>query len=206
MATQVSAEVERKLKSIGMIPAQEIKEDAVIAQVSGTQYRIISNLNFSTTISAASRSLEQAITTGAVVFPKKNVSELFPAYPKLLEAINELPENIDEIYRKTINEKIEDVSTTLKTITRNITENVSSSEKLTTRIMSVSTTQKKVNLNRILSSPSEFAEYRGKYVALEDGEIVGSGKTSIEALTEARRGNPERKISLKLLSDTDIGL
>lgn len=48
--------------------------------------------------------------------------------------------------------------------------------------------------------------YSGMYVALENNRVVGSGKNSMEALAEARKDDPKRKVLLKLVSDSDIGL
>ena len=36
------------------------------------------------------------------------------------------------------------------------------------------------------------AEYAGKYVALEDGKLVGTGKNYPEALTDARKNGAEK--------------
>jgi len=36
------------------------------------------------------------------------------------------------------------------------------------------------------------AEYQGKYVALEDGELVGTGKNYPEALAQARKNGSEK--------------
>jgi hypothetical protein len=56
------------------------------------------------------------------------------------------------------------------------------------------------------SDEPKLEQYRGKYVALENNKVVGSGKNSMEALSEAIKDNPKRKVLLKLVSDSDIGL
>jgi Family of unknown function (DUF5678) len=57
-----------------------------------------------------------------------------------------------------------------------------------------------------LSDEPNIEQYRGKYVAIENNKVVASGTNSIETLAEARKENPNRKVLLKLVSDSDIGL
>jgi hypothetical protein len=190
MAAQVAEEVEKKLKTVGFKPTSEDIKSGIIAQVSGTHYHVLSyfsNTSFSDVASNVN----------------KDIAKIFPAYDGLVRSLEKLPENLNDNQRRIINDKIEEIS---KTIKRDIVENVSVSDKLTPEKISAAEVQKKTNLDWILSNPSELEQYIGKYVAIENAKVVGSGNTSIEALTEARRDDPSRKVLLKLVSDTDIGL
>jgi hypothetical protein len=62
------------------------------------------------------------------------------------------------------------------------------------------------NLKWVASNPVELNNYNGKYVAIKDGKVIGSGNTSIEAKKEARKKEPEGKITFMLVSNNDFGL
>jgi Family of unknown function (DUF5678) len=197
MTEQVAEVVERKLKTAGIKPtSEEIKENAVIAQVSGTQFHILKD----------SVRLVAVYDTMPEETVKKNLTESFPSYFKLIQSIVKLPENIDEKDKYIINKKIEEAWRTVETITRNIVEDVSTNDKTTINKIPSSEVQKKTNLDWIISNPPELEQYKGKYVAIENAKVVGSGKTSVEAFTQAKKDNPGRKVLLKLVSDSDIGM
>jgi hypothetical protein len=125
MSEQTLETVEKNLKGAGMKPTPEvIKEDAIVAQVSGTQYHVISDLVSYVTLFnmfQASRATRESTSEGttvvpavmSAVIPKKNITQLFPAYWKLLDSIERLPENIDDERKSFINEKIEELSRTI---------------------------------------------------------------------------------------------
>jgi len=136
----------------------------------------------------------------------ENGTILFPACSELLESLEKLPENLDANHKRIINGKIEEISRTAKNLTRNVDENVPASDKVIAVRTLSSAAQKRTNLDWSLSNPPEHEWYRGKYVAIENARVVGSGRTSGEALAEARKDNPKRGVLLKLVSDVDIGL
>lgn len=70
----------------------------------------------------------------------------------------------------------------------------------------VQTAEMNPNLKWAVSNSTELNYYRGKYVAIKDGRVIGSGNTSIEAKKEARKKKPDGKITLMLVSETDFGL
>jgi len=221
MPDQIQETVQRKLKTAGLEPAPEvIKEDTVVAQMSGTHFHIIANWQadiIAKTILSARKDVEE----GRVFVPTNSPMLLsLPAYWKLVETIGKLPDNATDEQRKWINEKIEELS---RTITEEIVESVPISDKTTAHkgikressdafriadnVAAFETTTADITKNHNQDFDSlELEKYRGKYIAIENGEIVGSGETSLEALREARKNNPNRKVSLKLLSDVDIGL
>ncbi|HEX2304940.1 MAG TPA: DUF5678 domain-containing protein [Nitrososphaeraceae archaeon] len=117
-----------------------------------------------------------------------------------------MPDDIDEEQKWIINEKIEELYQTTNSITHSIREYVPVSDNVTATKIQASKVQRKTNLDWLLTNPPELERYRGRYVAIENAKIVGSGRTSGEALAEAKKDNPKRKVLLKLVSDTDIGL
>lgn len=194
MVKQVVEEVEKKLKIVGMEPTSENIKNGVIAQVSGTHYHIISDF---------SDSSFSNVGFGVRGAGGKDIANLFPAYAELVQSLERLPDNIDDRQKIIINEKIEEIS---KTITENIIENVAIADKAKAEKIPASEALRKTNLDWIVSNPPELEQYKGKYVAIENGKVVGSGTTSVEAVEEARKDIPNRKVLLKLVSDTDIGL
>jgi Family of unknown function (DUF5678) len=201
MTSQIVEKIEKKFKTAGLEPTSENIHDAVLAEVSSTQYHIISNFISHAMMSAAVHVLEDT-KEGAVFIPEKDITVLFPAFPKLIESLEKLPENIDDEQRRIINEEIEKLS---KTIARNNDEHAIT-ERATIQKIPSSQIQEKTNLDWLLSNPPELEQYRGKYVAIENAKVIGSGKTSVEALAKARKDNPRRKVLLKLVSDSDIGI
>jgi hypothetical protein len=208
MSNQVAEEVEKKLKNAGIKPSSDKIKDAVVAQVSGTQYHIISDIPVNNFIKYFIHAFDttQEIKLKREALPRKIIDELFPAYFVFLDSVEKLPDDIDERQKRIINDKIEELYRTTKDITRSIREYVPVSDNITATKVPASKVQRNTNLDWLLTNPPELEHYRGRYVAIENAKVVGSGRTSGEALAEARKDNPKRKVLLKLVSDTDIGL
>ncbi len=61
----------------------------------------------------------------------------------------------------------------------------------------------KDDIEWIASNPEELKQFKGKYVAISENKILGSGKTSKEAFDEAKRKDPTCDPLIMLNSSLD---
>lgn len=155
MTAQAADSVYKKLEKVGILRTDKPIDNSVIAQVSGTQYRIISEI------------------------PNSAVTLTVTQLLEILSLINSLNENIDEHGKMIVQQVINQLTNNAVTLDTGLA---------------------------VAPNVDELERYRGRYVAIENNRVVASGTNSVEALAEARKDNPKRKVLLKLVSDSDIGL
>lgn len=156
--------VEKKLKEAGIEPTDKPIGNAVLAEVSGTKYRIIDSIQ---------------------------------DFLAIWQTLDFLDKDIPRIDYKQLFYELHTIES----------QNKASSEKLFRQLSELIASYKvETGSSTRTSTDDELASYYGKYVALEDNKIVGSGNTSADALSQARSENPERKVKIKYVSDSDIGL
>lgn len=67
-------------------------------------------------------------------------------------------------------------------------------------------TMRDPDLEWIASHPEELNKFQGKYIAIADGKIVGSGESLSEARSRAKKNAPNKEPMIMGVSDSDFGL